>query len=632
MSGKIIDLPGNPVTSAPETLPWATQGTVLPPNSSQQETGWQPYGVGPPPDYRLENYARLTQSVLNARANQAGLFLEYTYAQVTLVGATVGNNRRITVDGTNIDYADQAGDTLADIVAAFVTLINTDPAASMVAVASASGAPGVIDIVGLEAGNNFTVTVAVLAGAGTITLTTAPTICITRQPGDLAYAADFVLGSPVLDDDGSPGHDARVQFDKSKAAFYAGKATGGQWNDANRGNESVNLGVDNTASGANSVAIGAACTASGIAAVAMGTSTASAQNTVAIGNATATAIGAVALGGQGFTTADATASDTFAVGSGSAASAANAIALGTSTTASQTSAVAIGNNATASATTALAIHGTASAAGAISLHGTASSANSIAIGENVVSSTGQASIAIGYGGGAGELTATAIGALATGKGATSNTVTASGRGARAHGAPNGAVAGTLLASGTAADAMGELCTASGDYSSAYGLGAVATNRGERAYAGLCDITLLKSDKAKHQAGRIILQARTTNGTATRLCSNALDGTGTNWTPTNYRAMAVRIKIVAKDGAGKYAAWFGDGLIDKDAGTVSVYNSAGVFGPGGAAPTYHTGVGFNALNVAVTASGGDVVVTATGIAATVIRWTCEFDYAQAGEDP
>jgi hypothetical protein len=617
VSGKVIDIPGNPVTFAPETLPWATQGTTLPPNSSQQETGWQPYGVGPPPDYRLENYARLTQSVLNARANQAGLYLEYSAAVVEITGVTVGNNRRITVDGTNIDYADQAGDTLADVVAAFITLINTDPAASLVAVAS-TDSPGIINIIGLEAGNNYAVTVSVIAGAGTIAVLSSTTACVTRQPGDLAYGADLVIGSPNLDDDAVVGHQARIIWDKSKAAFAAGKATGTQFDDVNRGIGSVNLGIDNTASGSSAVALGSGSLASG-------------NNSVAIGYATATQTGAVALGGA-VSSASATGQSAIAAGTGASASASNAIAIGTLTSASNSAAVAIGSSSTASAVGAVALTGTASAAGAIAVKGTASAAHSIAIGENVLANTAQASIAIGYGTGAGLLSATGLGAIATGQGDLSNAVTAIGRGARAHGAPNGAINGAVTASGIGAEATGELVTASGDYSDASGIGAIATNRGESAKSALCDITLPKQDLGKHQVGQVILQARTTDATATRLCTDSLVGTGSNWTPKDYRAYAVSVKVVAKDGAGKYGTWFGQGMIDKDAGAITIYNSGGMFGPGGVTPTYHTGVGMNAATVAITASGGGVAVTVSGIGATVIRWTASIEYAQAGEDP
>ena len=71
MAGYVKDLPQNAATGASETVPWATGGTTLAPSLGEQTTGWQPQAVAGPPDYRIENYARKTQSDLNFRANQA---------------------------------------------------------------------------------------------------------------------------------------------------------------------------------------------------------------------------------------------------------------------------------------------------------------------------------------------------------------------------------------------------------------------------------------------------------------------------------------------------------------------------------------------------------------------------------
>ena len=270
----------------------------------------------------------------------------------------------------------------------------------------------------------------------------------------------------------------------------------------------------------------------------------------------------------------------------------------------------------------------------MAIAGTANNDTSIAIGDGAVTNAANA-IAIGKGvGGSSYLNASENGALATGSAKASNKVEATGKGSRAHGAPDNGVLGHVEANGVASDAIGEFVTASGDYTEARGIGAVAINRGESVRSSYCDITLAKQDKGKHQSGTVLLQGRTTNATATRLCTDSLVGTGANWTPTDYRVMALRVKIAAKDGAGLYAVWIQDGMIDKQAGVISVYNPGGasIFGPGGATPTYHVGGGMGGINIAVTASGGDVVVTANGIAATVIRWTCEFEYTQAGENP
>ena len=602
MAGVVKDLPLNPATGAPETVPWATQGTTLAPNAGQISTGWQPYGVGPPPDYRLENYARLTQSDLNLRANQAGLFLEYVFGEITLAGVAAGlNTREITIAGVPMQYTDQVGDTLADVYDAFATLINTTPTVNAAVYAIHPAPLSPLEIYGTEAGIKPNMSVAVIAGAGTITISQAFTDPVTRQGNQAGYVSDVVIGSPQLDDDADPTHACRIILDKSKKAFYAGAATGGEWDDGARGDNTINLGVDNQTTATAAVAMGSDCIASGISSVALG-------------------VAAAASG-----------SASVAVGDSAGASASDTIAIGSSASASALSAVAIGDSASATAASSLAILGSATASGAVAVRGSASSADSIAIGSYSVAQA-SAAICVGAASGAGLLESSGTGSLATGYGSLSNGIEASGRGSRAHGAPNNATNGPVYASGVAADAIGELIDASGDYSSARGQGAVSSNRGEHVESPFCDITLLKQDKGKHQSGRITLACKTTDATATRFCTDAINGTGSNWTPADYRAYAVNALVVAKDGAGKFASWVATGLIEKQAGTVTIFNTGGIFGPVGVSPTHHVGAGFNALNVAVTASGGSVVVTATGIAATDIRWTCAFFYAQTGEDP
>src|SRR5690606_12876289 len=68
---------------------------------------------------------------------------------------------------------------------------------------------------------------------------------IISNSGD--YTDDFVVGSPSLDDDTDPTHDNRVFFDKSRGAFRAGAVEGDEWDDANRGDYSIALGIGNSA-------------------------------------------------------------------------------------------------------------------------------------------------------------------------------------------------------------------------------------------------------------------------------------------------------------------------------------------------------------------------------------------------
>lgn len=60
---------------------------------------------------------------------------------------------------------------------------------------------------------------------------------------------DLVFGSDQLSDANDPDKDARLFFDKSKAAFRVGKTTGDQWNELNVGDHSFAAGSENKAVG-----------------------------------------------------------------------------------------------------------------------------------------------------------------------------------------------------------------------------------------------------------------------------------------------------------------------------------------------------------------------------------------------
>ena len=102
---------------------------------------------------------------------------------------------------------------------------------------------------------------------------TTPTVSLI-SPNEATSGYDvsktsFVVGSTQLDDTTNPDNDARMLFDKVKGAFRAGTATTTQWDNVNRGTNSIALGLDNKASGINSFAVGDSNTASGINAIAI---------------------------------------------------------------------------------------------------------------------------------------------------------------------------------------------------------------------------------------------------------------------------------------------------------------------------------------------------------------------------
>lgn len=67
---------------------------------------------------------------------------------------------------------------------------------------------------------------------------------------------DFVLGSDQLNNQIGSADDARLIFDKSKAAFRVGHASGNSWNDVNIGDRSIAMGYRTQASGDRTTALG----------------------------------------------------------------------------------------------------------------------------------------------------------------------------------------------------------------------------------------------------------------------------------------------------------------------------------------------------------------------------------------
>jgi hypothetical protein len=79
---------------------------------------------------------------------------------------------------------------------------------------------------------------------------------VIHQGNSPAFDEDFVFGSTQLADTTDIAHDARMFFDKSKAAFRAGEASGAEWDDPSIGNRSFAVGLNNQAAGANSSVLG----------------------------------------------------------------------------------------------------------------------------------------------------------------------------------------------------------------------------------------------------------------------------------------------------------------------------------------------------------------------------------------
>lgn len=346
-------------------------------------------------------------------------------------------------------------------------------------------------------------------------------------------------------------------------------------------NVSVATATRPIASGGGSVSIGMYSQSTSEGTVAIGGNTvnpagAKATGTAAIaigarsGGATASGSHSIAIGASSSVDAQATSSSAIAIGSNSAADASNAV--------TGAGATAIGGS-YASGTDSFA----AASANNTSTYG-AQGANSIAIGQSS-KATGSKSIAIGG------LTTTATG--------------------------NGSVAIGGGSTGTGASATATSSVAIGD--SAY----VPTIKGKFAFGS--DGAFVQGGS---QAGLLVLRRATTDATASTLGSDGAVGASTNQLILpNSTAMSFTGTVVARQqaaGGTASAAWTVQGLIRREGTAASTTLVASTVTAISNVPAW-------TLALSADTTNGGLTVTATGAAATNIRWvatlqTSEVTYA------
>jgi len=615
----------------PQILPWANNPIApnIEPPGTQIDTGWNP--APDAPDFRIENFVRNAQAELNRRGIQCALFVEQANATVTIAGAQgVGNNRRITINGHNIDDNGANLDTATIVAARFVAAINADAAVNTKVFATSSA--GVVSLEGLVPGLVFTLAVAVLAGAGTITVTLAPVQPIIRvdwsgtgnpdDPGQM----DLVIGSLKADDYGGTIGDKRIIWRKAKASFRAGEFTGVLGDNATTGANSIGLGLDAQGIGARSFAAG------GPGSIATG------ADAIGLGGGNATNAADIAIGLN--SAADSTAStEALAVGNGAAARAGQATAIGGTSTASALGSTAVGRGASASGAESLALGlaPSASAQAAVAIGWTAAATfhDAIAIGDGAQATTAQGAIAIGTG-----VVTTGKGGFGSGITSGGNLVQASGLGSRAHGAPhltNGVDGSDVIASGEGAAAHGDDTLASGAFSRATGAGAVAANRGEVAHSALSNATNASNFQGQHQKSELVLQANTADDTTLiKFCTDKTDGTGTEFVPTDNRGFVLHYEVViTKPTTADTAIWAGTIMGNKLTGAVVLTAGFDIAGAAVAiaaalAPNVATGV-FNAgaSRLKISASTTKVRFEINGEAATDGRACLHLRVVQSG---
>ena len=289
----------------------------------------------------------------------------------------------------------------------------------------------------------------------------------------------------------------------------------------------------------------------------------------------------------------------------------NPIAIGVGVTASSNYSTAIGQNSANQGAQAVTGAG-AMALGGSYASGTDSFAAAIANNTSSYGATGANSFALGQTGRATQSYAIAFsgfqGASATGSGAVAfQSSTASGSGAVAFG-------NTLALAGA---------TASGQSSFAFGPGAVAATTGKFAFSS--DNYYQNSTSGTSQAAKYILRNFTIDATPkVLLCDYAASASVTNQVilPSNSAYAFTGIIVARQQAAGgtQSAAWRVEGLIRREAGvaTTTLVSSA-----------VNTISNVPGWTIALTAdvTNGGLAITATGAAATNLRWVATIDASE-----
>jgi hypothetical protein len=212
---------------------------------------------------------------------------------------------------------------------------------------------------------------------------------------------------------------------------------------------------------------------------------------------------------------------------------------------------------------------------------------------------------------------TAMGLLCSSSGQGS---TAMGTSCTSSGQRSTAMGSSCTSSGFSSTAMGANCTSSGHYSTTIGSYANTNNIQSKLAIGASTTTL-----GRFQTGIITLGSSTNNATTNTMVSDQSTSTTTTnqLILPNNAAQAFRGLVVA-DGTGMAASWEITGLVRRGA------NASATVLVGSAVTKMYGDAGLDACTVAlvVDTTNGGVTVTVTGLASTIITWTCSIWTAEA----